>query len=794
MLKIELPIDSLLPQIVEAVRSEPLLLLEAEPGAGKTTRVPPALLAAGMQQIIVLEPRRLAARMAARRVAQELGEDVGGLIGYQVRFEEAVSNRTRLWYVTEGVLTRRLLTAPMLDRVRVVVLDEFHERHIDTDFALALLRGLRRKRHDLRIVIMSATLAGTSLAGRLGSPPVFKASGRAFPVSTQYKPQSAAPLEEQVSAAVASLLPASRGHVPVFLPGAGEIRRSLAACEPVARQAGCALFPLFGELSAEEQDAAVAPSERRKIICSTNVAESSITIENVRAVVDSGLARVLSHSPWSGLSRLRVEKISKASAIQRAGRAGRTAPGTAIRLYPEADFMRRADQTTPEILRSDFSGLLLQIAAMDLSWQQLEWLDEPSQEMRDAAQDLLLRLNAIDAEGKITGDGRKLSRLPLHPRLARLALNSARFGVGREGAELAACLSEGRFRPSPHQRSRFVSDVEALLDGESSFVERRVAQQVLHSLREPVSKKDEHGLDKAILSGYGDRVARRRGDTLLLSNGKSARLDRQSLVTSDFLVAIETEDRTGHEGPAVRIASPVEADWLLDLFPDRITAGEELIWNRESERVEQVNFLRYDALTIDESRSAPTNSEAASNLLVSKASERGVEFFTDAEELNAFLLRLRFASRHSDQIPYDPAIATAALASLAKGMVSFSELQKLASGSGLISAIQMNLPMRLLDEWAPTHVKLPSGRRAKIEYHDGRSPSVSSRLQDFFGMNESPSVARGAVRLVVHLLAPNHRPVQVTTDLVSFWKDLYPQVRRELSRRYPKHSWPETPG
>lgn len=794
MLKTGLPIDPLLPSIVEAVRSDSLVLLEAEPGAGKTTRLPAALLADGMQDIVVLEPRRLAARMAARRVAQELGETVGGRVGYQVRFEEASSDRTRLWYLTEGVLTRRLLSDPLLRGIQVVVLDEFHERHLETDFALALLRRLLRLRKDLRVIIMSATLSGTDLAQRLGGATVFKAEGRVFPVSTRYMPHSAALLEEQVAGAVASAVSNASGHILVFLPGAAEIRKSIAACEPIARQSGRALFPLFGELSPVEQDAAVGPSDRRKIICSTNVAESSITIDGVQTVIDSGLARILSHSPWSGLSRLRVEKVSKASAIQRAGRAGRTGPGVAVRLYPEADFVRRPDQTAPEITRSEISELLLQVSVMGLRWNDLEWLDAPSPEMLDAARDLLMRLRAIDASDKITEDGRKLSRLPIHPRLGRLAIDASRSGARREGVEFAAKLSEGGFRPGDVQRGRFTSDVDEILSCESSFGVKRLTSQIQNALAEKTSAPDSHGLEKAILAAYGDRVARRRGETLLLSNGSSARLDRQSLVTSGYLVAIETEDRTNQEMPRVRIASPVEPDWLLDLFPERITAVEEIVWNRESERVDQVNSLQYDSLVIDESRSAPKDLEAASSLLVSKVLERGVQFFTDAEELERFLRRYRFAVEHSTQIVYDPTITNAALARLSEGITSFSELQKRAAGGGLLATIQAMLPMRVLDEVAPTHVTLASGRRARIEYHDGRPPSVSSRLQDFFGMRASPTVARGAVPLVVHLLAPNHLPVQVTTDLVSFWKDLYPQVRRELSRRYPKHSWPEVPG
>ena len=789
----ELPIDAIVPDIVDVVKSNPLVLLEAEPGAGKTTRVPPALLAAGLEHVYVLEPRRLAARMAARRVAQELGQTVGDVVGYQVRFEGVSSARTKLWYFTEGVLTRKLLSDRRIKQARVVVLDEFHERHLETDFALALVRKLQESRRDLRIVIMSATLSSVDLAARLGKPPVIRASGRMFPVSVRYTPHSAAPLEEQVASAVSNIAAASSGHILVFLPGAGEIRKALASCEPGARKTGARILPLHGDLSPEEQDAAVAPSGTRKIICSTNVAESSITIDGVEAVIDSGLARVLSHSPWSGISRLQIEKISKASAIQRAGRAGRTAPGVAIRLYPESDFVRRPEQTAPEILRADLAQLTLQIAAYGLHWDDLDWLDTPSREMREHARELLALLGAFDSHGSLSGAGHEMARLPVHPRLARLALKAAEMDARREGAELAARLAEGRFRFDDSQRGRFISDIDVLFTGDLSYQMRRLMQQLQDTIPRQTAQHDSHAIEKAILSAYPDRVARKRGETLLLSNGTSARLDRQSVIQSEFMVAVDVDDRSDQSKPLVRIASPIEPDWLLDLFPDSITTHEEMIWNRESERVEQVNALRYGQLVVDDSRTAPANRQAASDLVAAKAIEAGVERFTDAEEFGQWMRRVNFAAEHSNQVALPPDFLAAAVGRLADGLTSFNELREAAKDGGFLAVLESALPMRLVNELAPTHVSLPSGRRARIEYHEGRRPSVSSRLQDFFGLRESPCVARGAVPLVIQLLAPNHRPIQVTTDLVSFWKNLYPQVRRELSRRYPKHSWPENP-
>jgi ATP-dependent helicase HrpB len=758
--------------------------LQAEPGAGKTTRVPAAALTAGLGPVFVLEPRRLAARMAARRVAEEMGERLGETVGYRVRFEDVSGPNTRLWYLTEGVLTRRLLVDGELSEARLVVLDEFHERHLETDLALALLRDLQKRRKDLRLLIMSGTL-DENLSAALGDPPLIKAPGKLFPVSLRYTPHSSKPLEEQVAAAAAKAVGETKKHVLIFLPGAAEIRKSMAACDPIARQAGATLLSLHGDLTPEEQDRAVAPGNVRKIICSTNVAESSVTIEGVEAVIDSGMARVLTHSPWSGLSRLNVEKISQASAIQRAGRAGRTSAGIAIRLYPESDFVRRQQHLAPEILRADLSGTMLMLAAHGLSWNRLDWLDQPSAEMLEHAHQLLVKLTALEGQDKVTSNGRRMAALPLHPRLARFVLAGAEMGAKGEACDLAARLSEGRLRSD--QRSHG-SDLEALLAAELPYNSRRLRQQLLDQVRaNSVAKPDPHALEKALLLAFPDRVARKRGDRLLLANGSAAQLDRGSFVHSEFMVAIEVDERDG-QTPLVRIASALEPDWLLDLFPDAIETREELAWNREGERIEQRNQLRYEQLVIDESSGPPTDLAAASEFLAVKAIEAGAERFTEAEALGKLMRRVHFAAEHlKDEVPGDA--LSKALRELAKGCTSFAEMRN----GGLLNVLQSILPMRRIDEVAPTHVQLPSGRRATIEYHDGRPPSVASRLQDFFGMKQTPTVARGAVPLIVELLAPNQRPVQVTTDLVSFWKNLYPQLRKELSRRYPRHSWPEYP-
>jgi ATP-dependent helicase HrpB len=788
-----LPVDSFLPEIVRLTAGNRITLLEAEPGAGKTTRVPPALLAAGLGPVYVLEPRRLAARMAARRVAAELGEELGGTVGYRVRFEEISSARTRLWFCTEGVLVRSLLHGRELD-AGVVVLDEFHERHLETDTALALLRERQRRQSSLRVLIMSATLGGEAIRRALGSPPLLKVPGKTFPVAIEYTPHSAAPLEDRVAAAAEKTLAKTAGHLLVFLPGAAEIRRSMQACEAFARRYRADVLALHGDLSASEQDRVLAPSSARKIICSTNVAESSVTVDGVEAVIDSGLARVRTHSPWSGFARIHVQKISRSSAVQRAGRAGRTAPGLAIRLYSEAEFVRFADHLPPEIERADLSELALMLAAHGMQPEDLPWLDALPEHSLSEARSVLARLLAFGPADTLTEFGRSMARLPLHPRLACFALRAAEMGAREIGCDLAARLSEDRLRYDPQQQAQAASDLDVLLGSPSGESARRLKARLLRAIPPTQSREDRHASEKALLLAYPDRVARRRQEQLLLAGGGSARLDRASSVQSEFVVALDVDDRSSTSMPLVRLATHIEPDWLLEFFPDRIRAREELVWNRQAERVEQVQALVYDELVIDESSGPPADREQAARLLARKAAEAGVAKFADEDTLRRLLLRARFAARFAGA-EIAPELLEDAIEALAQGLTSFAELRIAAEGGALLALLQTKLPMRVVDEYAPSHVPLANGRRAPIEYYeDDKPPSVSSRLQDFFGMRQTPAVARGAIPLTVHLLAPNRRPVQVTTDLESFWRTLYPQVRRELSRRYPKHAWPEVPG
>ena len=794
-----LPVDSLLPEIAASLKASPNLVLESPPGTGKTTRVPAALLDPPAGRVLVLEPRRLAARMAAARVAFERGERLGRTVGYQVRFEEVRGPSTRLLFLTEGVLLRRLLSDPLLGGVDAVVLDEFHERHLDGDLALALLRRLQRERRpELRLVVMSATLAAAPLAAHLSGCRVIRSEGRLHEISTRYTPHSSRPLEDEVACALEKALAEGiDGHVLVFLPGAREIRRAGRACEGAARRAGMAVMALHGDLSLDEQARVLEPSDQTKLILSTNVAESSVTVDGVTVVIDSGLARVAANSPWSGLPSLNVARISKASAIQRAGRAGRTRPGRVFRLYSEEDFLRRPDRDLPEIQRRELSEHTLGLLAMGVSWEELPLLDAPPPAAVAAAGELLRRLGAADERGRLTPSGRRMSRSPLHPRLARLILEGERRGAEEDACAVAALLSAGaRLTGQPHAGP---SDLLALADGDWPDKARRLFQQIRRRGKPggPARGRDDTALRISVLAAFPDRVARRRqARDLLLAGGGSAILAETSVVTdAEFLVAVEVEDRADLGRPLVRLASAIEPGWLIDLFPERVREHDRVEWNRAAERAEGVSALRFDAITIQESRGAPDPDRAAA-LLAEKAIEAGPERFCDPEEFRAYLARAAFAAKHSSVKPLTQEDVEEALRALASGLRSFAELEAAARAGGLLRALDARLgadALRALDTAAPARIRLPSGRSARVHYGPHQPPWIASRLQDFFGLRETPRVAGGRVPLVLHLLAPNQRPVQTTTDLTGFWQRLYPRVRRELSRRYPKHAWPEDP-
>jgi ATP-dependent helicase HrpB len=830
-----LPIDPLLPELVRLVRDDGAVVLEAPPGAGKTTRVPGALLAGldGHGEIVVLEPRRLAARMAARRVAEERGERVGETVGYQVRFEDVSSARTRVRFVTEGVLTRRLVSDPTLRGVDAVILDEFHERHLHGDVALAVVERLRKtSRPDLRVVVMSATLHGARIAEYLGCK-TLRSEGRLFEVVIEHAPAADdRPLASQVASAVRSALTGSEdGHVLVFLPGAGEIRRARDACSRVAEENHARLLPLHGDLSPAEQDRAVGPSRERKIILATNVAESSVTIDGVVAVVDSGLARTVEHASWSGLPTRKTSPISRASATQRAGRAGRTRSGRCLRLYTLADFSTRPAFDVPEIARADLAQTYLELAVAKTL--DLDWLDAPPAAALEAARVLLERLHAIDASGHVTPLGARMARVPLHPRQARVLLEAERQGAMHDGAVVAALVGERDLRLE--QRATFrgdsrgrdaatePSDILALLalyreaeasrfsDGVMRAMEldmgktRAVAQAVDRLLPPRLPRttltveETDVALQRALLAGYPDRVARRgKGRALALAFGGTAELSEASVVRdAPWMICVDAEMLRGRV--TVRLASAIEPEWLIDLAPELIVEEDAVEWDPASERVLSRSRMSWGGLVLSESEGSGSP-DAIADALAKAALEKGWRAFDKDELVERWLRRATFAASHvPGAAPATAATATVteediagALRAACTGLRSFRELREKSLLDSVLAAAAPLL-VRDLERLAPSRIRLPGGRSLDVHYEAGKPPWVESRLQDFFGMADTPRVANGHVALVVHLLAPNHRAVQVTTDLAGFWSKHYPAIRKELARKYPRHLWPDDP-
>ena len=755
-----LPIDPHLPSIVEAVRDRRAAVVVAPPGAGKTTRVPPALLSLG--PLILLQPRRVAARSLARRIAAEQSFELGREVGWQVRGERRFGKQTQLLVATEGVLTARLTSDPLLSDFATVVLDEVHERSLHTDLALALAREALRARTDLHLVVMSATMDAARVRAYLDGCPLVEVEGRPHPVEIRYAELTMADAVTDVLSRPAGE-PGQVGHILCFLPGAGDIRRCHDELARRALPGNPLLLPLHGSLSANEQDAALAPSARRKVILATNIAETSLTVDGVTDVVDSGLEKVPRYDPARGLDRLELERISQSSAAQRAGRAGRTAPGRALRLWDARLAMR--PERDPEIARADLAPPFLDVFAWGGDPATLTWLDAPPPAHAAAAIALLERLGALRG-GRLTESGERMRHFPLPPRLAAFLLVA---GGGPRACAAAALLAERDFLrgPLPTTTSDLLVRVDRIHEAPPGL--RAAARQIEQTARSVLTPRPagDVEIERALLAGYPDRVARRRepgSAKLLLSSGRGAVLTEESGVReAELLIAL---DLAGDTEPRVRMASRVERAWLV-----ADGASIEQAFDPAAGRVRAARVERYGAIELGRAAMAP-DPDVAADLLARELLRRGLG--EDDERLRR---RLAVAG-----------IVIDVEAAVRDACTGRTRLPTLSLSDHLPYATR-----RRLDRLAPDTVTIPSGRAARLEYRADGSVVLSAKLQELFGLSDAPRIGAAGEPVIVEPLAPNGRPLQATRDLRSFWDRTYHEVRRELRGRYPKHPWPEDP-
>jgi ATP-dependent helicase HrpB len=803
-----LPIDAVLDDLGRTLAENNAAVLVAPPGAGKTTRVPLALLDepwVGLKKIIVLEPRRIAARASAERMARTLGERVGDTVGYRVRFGSKVSRLTRIEVVTEGIFSRQILDDPELSGVAAVLFDEFHERSLDADLGLALARDAQAGlREDLRILVMSATLDGARVAKLLGDAPVIASEGRAFPVETRYlgrKPD--APLERQMADAIAMALRADPGSVLAFLPGAAEIRRTQNFLGERIHDAGIEIVPLFGALDAAVQDRAIQPAPKgcRKVVLATSIAETSLTIEGVRIVVDSGVARIPRYEPDIGLTRLETVRASRAAVDQRRGRAGRTEPGVCYRLWDEPQTASLMAYTQPEILSADLSSLVLDLAQWGVSDPaSLAFLDSPPTPALNEARTLLRELGALDGNGRITAEGKSLRALALPPRLARMIVDSHRLGAGREAAEIAAVLTErglggdsvdldARLDQFRRDRSQRAASARSLA--------QRWASQV--TATEGASCSDDAPSTGVMLAfAFPDRVARNRGNgTFVLANGRGAAVDQAAALARAPYIAVAELTGTAASG-RILLAAPIAQAELELRFTEQIESADEITFDRNAMALRARRKRSLHAITLSEAPLTLTPSAETARVLADGLIAAGLDRLPWSKPLQQWRGRVMFL-RKAEGEPW-PDLSDHALAAqrenwLAPALFDKTSLKEFSAGD-LSDALMVLLPWELrarLEREAPTHFEAPTGTKLAIDYEAEQGPTIAVRLQELFGLNIHPSIAKGAVPLVLELLSPAHRPVQVTRDLPGFWRGSYAAVRSDLRGRYPRHPWPEDP-
>jgi ATP-dependent helicase HrpB len=813
-----LPVVDILSDLSSAFDGAPSAILEAAPGAGKTTLVPLYLLQEGSldgQKIIMLEPRRLAARAAARRMADLLGEEVGQTVGYRVRLDSKVSRNTRIEVVTEGILTRRIQSDPELAGVGLIIFDEFHERSLQTDLGLALARQVQEiLRDDLRILLMSATIEGDRLSKALGGAPVVRSEGRQFPVETRFLNRPANKrIEQTVASVIEDTLKREEGDILVFLPGAGEIRRTEKLLSASADLKGTLVLPLYGNLPAKEQDRAIIPDPngRRKIVLSTDIAETSLTIEGVKIVIDAGLARNPVFDPNSGMTALLTRRVSRASADQRRGRAGRLGPGICYRLWTAAEDRGLIEHAPPEIMTADLSSLVLELANWGVQEaSELAWMDAPPSGPWAQGRDLLKALAALDEEGKITELGKEIVKLPLHPRLATMLLRAGEIGGEVLAADIAALLSErdilrlDREFPNSDIRAR----LEILDEVRKGKANKGPVQQVLRvskDLTRRLSIKDTNtdiGQAGQLLAfAYPDRIGelRERSEAQYrLSGGRGAKLPENDRLKGEPYLVVADLDGKGRDA-RIDLAAPIMAEEIEANFADQIATSRRVFWDLKKERVLALEERKLGALVLESRRISNPASEEITAALLDALRGKELKALPWNPESLSFIERVNFARYHDPEGDWpDMSLAELErtledwLSPYLAGLTSIADVQQLNLLDILKSRLSWDQGTQL-DSFAPPTIKVPSGSHIRLDYSNPDTPVLAVRLQEVFGLSDVPKLARGRVSVSVHLLSPARRPVQITQDLASFWQNTYAEVKKDLKGRYPKHYWPDDP-
>jgi ATP-dependent helicase HrpB len=821
-----LPVAAIFPELRSALQSESSAILVAPPGAGKTTAVPLALWDASWlagQRILLLAPRRLAARTAARRMAALMNQKVGQAVGYRVRMESRVGPTTRIEVITEGVLTRMLQDDPSLAGVGLVIFDEFHERSLDADLGLALCRDIQGVLNDtLRLLVMSATLDPAPVTDLLDDAPLIRCEGRMFPVETRYiEPAKDQTVERIVTRVIRQSANRGEGNILAFLPGAAEISRTVRLLEAGDLPQGWSVAPLFGSLPRDRQDAAIAPppAGQRKIVLATSIAETSLTIEGITVVVDSGLQRAPRFDPGSGMTRLVTLPVSRASADQRRGRAGRLGPGICYRLWRETATPSLAATNRPEILDAELSALALELALWGVDHpDRLDWLDPPPPGALAHARQLLADLGALDEGGSITAHGRRMARLPLHPRLAHMILAAREANLGPEACDTAAILCD---RDPLHFTAQWRdADLKLRLEAlqahrasqpfsiQGCRVNRHAIKQALIlsatlqrrlGIQGRVRRPIQPG--RLLAWAYPDRIGRQRPgrpNRFLLTSGRGAFFDPpEPLGANEYIVAAQLDGN--RRDARIFMAAAIDRQHLLEQFAHRIQWQEDISWNRRRKAVEANRRLMLGALSLATEPLRTPPADAVMPALLGGIREVGIDDLPWTRRLRTWQARVMLLSRiQADDAPW-PDIGDDTLAATLEQWLSpyLNGLQRLAdlSVTDFSQALRNRLTwrqQRQVDKWAPTHITVPSGSRLPIDYNDAE-PVLAVRIQELFGLTTTPAIADGRIPLTLHLLSPANRPAQITRDLAGFWKDSYFQVRKELKGRYPKHAWPVDP-